>query len=402
MTDASGFERRHSFAYVVFAVALCDLAMMTLAISINLLPVFLTTFSREFGGAGGLSSEELARPGVMAFAGLVSGILVAGPLADRWGAKLFAVSGSVLIGVGLILLTQAPSYWMVIMASFVMGVGAGVLDMILSPIVSALQPHRRTISMNLLHSFYCTGAVVTILAGALALRYDVGWRGAASWLAGMPIVVAIAFVFTPLPKLVAEGQDRTRTRTLIRKPVFLVALAAIFLGGATELGMAYWLPAYGEATLGFSAWHASLAFLGFNLAMAMGRLAIALLPHRIDPITLMLWCCAGSVVLFLCASFAPIPIVALVSCVLAGLTGSCLWPSTLAVAADRFPHGGATMFALLAALGNIGGVFMPWVVGIVADASNLHLGLATSALCPLLMIGLLLSMRKDHAEPVRR
>lgn len=401
MTDPQPVPYRpRSFGYTVFAVALCDVAMMSLAISINLLPVFLTTFSREFGGDAGLSGEQLARPGVMAFAGLVSGILVAGPLADRWGAKLFAVGGSVLIALGLMVLTRAPSYTMVLVASFVMGVGAGVLDMILSPIVSALQPKRRTISLNLLHSFYCTGAVVTILAGALALRYDVGWRGAAFWLAAMPLAVGIAFVFTPLPRLVTEGQDRTRTRTLIRKPVFLVALAAIFLGGATELGMAYWLPAYAESTLGFSAWHASLAFLGFNLAMAIGRLAIALLPHRIDAITLMLWCCCGSVVLFLSASFAPVAVIALASCILAGLTGSCLWPSTLAVAADRFPHGGATMFALLAALGNIGGIFMPWVVGIVADASNLRLGLATSALCPLLMIGLLLWMRRQHASPL--
>jgi hypothetical protein len=45
------------------------------------------------------------------------------------------------------------------------------------------------------------------------------------------------------------------------------------------------------------------------------------------------------------------------ACILVGLTGSCLWPTTLAVAADRYPHGGATMFALLGALGNFGGHF---------------------------------------------
>jgi len=38
-----------------------------------------------------------------------------------------------------------------------------------------------------------------------------------------------------------------------------------------------------------------------------------------------------------------------------GLAGSCLWPTTLGVASDRFPRGGATMFGLLAAFGNPGG-----------------------------------------------
>ena len=54
-------------------------------------------------------------------------------------------------------------------------------------------------------------------------------------------------------------------------------------------------------------------------------------------------------------------------------------------AGDRFPQGGASMFGLLAALGNFGGVFMPWLVGVAADAASLRWGLSTATLCPLLM-----------------
>jgi nitrate/nitrite transporter NarK len=66
----------------------------------------------------------------------------------------------------------------------------------------------------------------------------------------------------------------------------------------------------------------------------------------------------------------------------------------LAVTADRYPDGGATMFGALAAIGNMGGIFMPWVVGWVADQSNLHWGLAVSALAPALMLPLVLGMRR--------
>ena len=38
-------------------------------------------------------------------------------------------------------------------AAALMGCGAGILDMVLSPIVSALEPERRTWAMNWLHSF---------------------------------------------------------------------------------------------------------------------------------------------------------------------------------------------------------------------------------------------------------
>ena len=146
-----------------------------------------------------------------------------------------------------------------------------------------------------------------------------------------------------------------------------------------------------QSILHFPKFTADLAFLGFSLAMAIGRLAIGLIPSA-KPIPLMLACCALSIVLFLTASFAPWPPVALAACIGAGLAGSCLWPSTLAVAADRFPHGGASMFAVLAALGNFGGICMPWLIGFIADHAGLPIGLATA--CPALMILALLGLRQ--------
>ena len=51
------------------------------------------------------------------------------------------------------------------------------------------------------------------------------------------------------------------------------------------------------------------------------------------------------------------------------------------------------MFGLLAAFGNLGGILMPWLVGVTSDWSSLRLGLATSTACPLLMAFVLLWMR---------
>jgi fucose permease len=108
----------------------------------------------------------------------------------------------------------------------------------------------------------------------------------------------------------------------------------------------------------------------------------------------MLVSCAATTVLFPIASFAPNRTVAVAACILVGLSGSCLWPTTLAIAAERYPHGGATMFALLGALGNFGGIFMPWLVGMIADPWGLRWGLASATFCPLIMLLILEWMRK--------
>ncbi len=371
---------------------LCYGAMMALAIGLNLLPVFLTHLSERFGGASGLAAEQLGRLGAAGFFGLVIGIVITGPLADRWGAKPFAQLGNGLIAVSLLGLAFAPTYEMLAIGLVVLGLGAGILDMVLSPVVAALNPERRAAAMNWLHSYYCVGAVVTILVGTVLLRLGFGWRMACLALAPLPLLLIIGFAPRAFPSMAVEG-TRTRVRDLLRRGWFLLALAAIFLGGATELGMAQWLPAYVETSLGFPAWIGGTSLLLFSVAMALGRMVVGAAGTRWNPYTIMALSCATSVVLFLAASFFPEDRVALVACILAGFTGSCLWPTMLAVTADRYPQGGASMFALLAAFGNAGGIAMPWLVGWVADRKDLHWGLATSALAPLGMLALVVLLR---------
>lgn len=377
------------------AFALCYAAMVCLAITVNLMPIFLTTLRVDLGGRAGLTGEQLGRISAFTFAGLVGGILFTGPLADRWGGKLFSILGTLLIGVGLALLGISPGYSMVLVAVFVMGLGAGVLDMVLSPIVAALQPDSRATALNWLHSFYGIGTVITVLVGTLAFRLGIGWRTISLTLVPVPLLVALGFLNVDLPPLISDKVgERTALRDLCRNSSFLAVNVAIFLGGALELGLAQWLPAYAEMSLGFSKWTGSISLLFFSAAMALGRILAGLIGRRVDSIRLMLGCCWTSVVLFLLACFAPWSAVALAASVAVGLAGSCLWPTTLGVAADRFPQGGATMFGLLAAFGNLGGILMPWLIGVTADWSSLRLGLATSTACPLLMALVLLWIQR--------
>ncbi|MCB1105616.1 MAG: MFS transporter [Cephaloticoccus sp.] len=369
------------------------LAMMSLSIGLNLLPVFLTTIGEIYGGETGLTQEQLGRLGASTFAGLVVGILITGPLADRLGAKPFVQLGNALIAISLVGAALAADYTMLALALFCLGLGAGILDMVLSPVVAALNPTRRAAAMNWLHSFYCVGAVFTILVGTVALTAGLGWRGTCLLLMILPLGLLVAFAPLKFPALHLEG-GRLKLRTLIRRGWFWIALVAILLGGATEAGMSQWLPAYAETALGFPTWVGGLALLLFSVAMAAGRMVVGAAGARWNAYHIMALGCGSSVLLFVASSFLPIPVLALIACVLVGFTGSCLWPTMLAVTADRYPDGGASMYGMLGAFGNLGGIFMPWLVGWVADKHDLHWGLAISALAPLLMLPLVLGLRR--------
>ncbi len=269
--------------------------------------------------------------------------------------------------------------------------------MVLSPIVAALNPARRATAMNWLHSFYCVGAVVTILVGTVVLQLGFGWQTACLVLMPLPLGLLLAFSPLRFPALSVEG-GRLRLRTLVKRGWFLVALICIFLGGATESGMVQWLPAYTETALGYPVWVGGAALLMFNIAMMVGRMGVAAIGSRWNPYRVMAWGSGASIALFVVGSFSPVPAIALMACVLVGLTGSCLWPTMLAVTADRYPDGGASMYGALGAFGNMGGICMPWVVGWVADWSDLHWGLVISALAPAIMLPLVLGLRRSKAS----
>jgi len=388
-------------ATVTPALWLCNGAMMAVALGLILVPIYLTTFRQAFAVDGvPLSEEQLGRIPAVLFGWVTVGILFSGPLADRWGAKLFAVAGLVLVCLGLVVTATATSYAALLVGASVTGLGAGIIDMVLSPIVSALQPHRRSAALNVLHSFYCVGAVLTTVLGYIAIRGGIGWRWVCLIMTLFPALVALGLMRVSIPPVVEAGQARQPARTLLRSPYFLIAFLAMFLAGATELGIAQWLPAFAELHLGFEKQTSALTLSMFLVAMAVGRLWCARLVHRFPVFHLMIAGCIFAVVLYGVGCFATNRYVAITACIGVGLAVSLLWPSMLGVTADQFPHGGATMFGLMAAAGNASGFAVPWLIGIVAGYSHLGVGLLVGAVCPLILVFLLLWMRGHRPRNV--
>ena len=65
---------------------------------------------------------------------------------------------------------------------------------------------------------------------------------------------------------------------------------------------------------------------------------------------------------------------------------SLFWPGTLSAGSRAFPKGDAVMFSVFAMCGDIGCCIGPWLLGIIADVTNLHVGFAVSSVFPIIMI----------------
>lgn len=374
-----------SFTHAPRVLLLCNAGMVCVAIGAGVLPVFLTTFSETFGGLG--PAELGALPGLL-FAGFVVGIVLSGPLADRFGARLFAMGGTGLCAGGLLLAAAAPNFGWLLAAAGCIGLGAGILDMLMSPLVAAVATDRRARAMNRLHAFYSIGVVATVLIASGSLWLTIPWRAVMVGLAVLPASVMVGFAGCPLPPLVHPDHERSRLLQLLLMPRFHLALLMIMLTGATEEGMSQWLPAYAESELGYGKATAGFALAAYAVAQTVGRfIGSSAGAGHIGPYGLLAMGSLASACCYSIAAWASAPPVALAACVLAGLACSMLWPTLLGVTADRIPHGGATLFGLMAAAGNLGCVLGTWAEGQVAAKSNLHVALGLGALAPLLLAG---------------
>ena len=385
--DAASLPRRR-------ILALCCLGMLTLGLVGNVPALCLTQIAGEFALDKAASGLFI---GCM-FWGLVTSILIAGPLADRVGFRYLMAVAAVFEAAGMCLVAFGGRAWTAYAGEFVAGAGMGIFDALVTPLACAVYPRARARVASLLHSFYPFGMFLVVLVFLLLTRLGWTWRDMYVLLGLSCIPVGALFLLVRLPTKAHEGDQRLPGRQLLRTGAFWLLLMVILLAGTAELGFSQWLPAYIEwATRGTQVGGA-VALLLFGAAMTVGRLANSALAHRVRPRTLYTGGAAVCVAALLAATVPGPRWLMPAAAVLFGLAVSGLWPITLAMAGNRFPRAGVSMYSLLHAAGNLGGFVGPLVVGVMARSWRLEAGYAALALAPLAGIGVVCALRSPEAR----
>jgi len=146
-------------------------------------------------------------------------------------------------------------------------------------------------------------------------------------------------------------------------------------------GVSFWLPAYIEEAAGGVRAAGALGLLLFGAAMTSGRLLNSAAPRRFGAQRLFALGATLCTARLLLAA-VPAPAAFTTGCLaVLGMAVSGLWPNTLALAGDRFPQAGASMYAVLHAAGNMDGSG-PVFVGLVGAGLHLRAGIGFLAGAP--------------------
>jgi len=393
-------NRRIGFGYTRIA---CYLGFIGQAIANNFAPLLFLTFQKEFD----IPLSQIALLASINFVVQLAVDYVGGKTADKIGYRACMLIAHVSYALGIAGLAFLPQMFSqpfvgLLIAVFLYGVGGGLCEVLVSPIIEACPSDNKAGQMSLLHSFYCWGVVaVMLLSTAFFAVFGLeNWRILCWVWAVVPFANIFLFAVVPINRIVEVGEGMSMGQLMKSKLFWLLALLMV-TSGASEISMSQWASAYTESALGVSKAVGDLAGpCLFAALMGVARVFYAKFSDRVDLTKLMLASGVLCAVCYLLASVGGIPVLGLLGCGLCGLAAGIMWPGTLNIATSRCPTGGTAMFALLALAGDVGASAGPALVGRVYDmtGSNLCAGVLSAAVFPIVMIGGLIVLRKSSGR----
>lgn len=377
----------------------CYLGFITQAITANFAPLLFLTFKDSY-------SIPLEKVALIPMAFFMTQLLIdfaATKFVDRIGYRTCVVCSQVLSAVGLALLAVLPEvlpdpFTGILIAVVLYAMGAGLIEVLISPIVEACPFDNKDGVMSLLHSFYCWGMVGVILGSTVffAVFSVKNWHILALLWAVIPFVNAFNFLKCPIERLTEDGEGM-KMGQLFRIPLFWLMALLMVCSGASEISMAQWASAFTESAMGVSKTIGDLAGpCLFAVLMGISRVFYGKMSEKLDLTKTMLGCGALCILCYLLASLSSSPVLGLMGCALCGISVGIMWPGTLSISAQKCPKGGTVMFALLALAGDLGGSIGPSLVGSVSSMAdgNLKTGLLVATLFPVLLIAGLVVLKK--------
>ena len=324
------------------------------------------TFGQSLGSVGVLIAALML--------GSLTSSLTAGWVLARLPVARYCALGSAVAFVGL--LGYLSSSWpLVVAATFVTGVGSGMLTAGLNTFVAAHYPASR---MNWLHACYGLGSSLgPFLFTLWAFSLELPWRWTYAGIAAVYLILA-ALVFTtrhnwlPLRSKDDGSVSSIRTegglgRTLSLGVVWL-AVAVFFVHNGTSVSTGQLSGSLFNLGRGVPVEVAGNAAALYWACVTVGRLLVGVFVDRVGSVRLLRFCMPVTVVGALLLWFAPTPLVGFVALAVMGLTLAPVYPTMISRTPQLVgPSLSAYAIGVQTAAASLGSAALPGVLSGAAD-----------------------------------
>jgi fucose permease len=343
---------------------------------------------------------DLTRTGLLGSAvvlGVGIGVLAAGPLVDRLERRGLFLAALVITALALGSVTASMSFPRAIVHVLLAGLGGGLYETVLNTSTVERYRERAVRALTLLHAAATAGAV----ALPFAVSALVAWHPALDWTVPFRLLGAahlgVALLAAPL-RLERPARQAKRGGSESGAKIMTPALAALCVASFAYVGVEsaitlFSIP-YATEGLALDPERGRRAISFFWLGLLIGRLGFAARPPSDDARPAALAGVLAAAVVIAGVAFRWTHLEVFLATI--GFTLGGVFPLLVALAGRRVPHAPGTAVGLVAGLGSLGGMAIPWMTGLAGDRVGISVAIGGLGLWCVVVAGSAMLAQRSH------
>lgn len=320
------------------------------------------------------------------YAGYFAATFLVGRMIDYFGYKMTLIFGGICMLAGVTGYAASSVFFSLLLFVFFIGMGLGTLELSGSNIITVFYPEKKGSYLNILTAIAGIGSIFSpIIVNALFVK-GFSWRMV--YYSGLTVLLPATIYFilikNPLVNRSRQSGDMIQKKHAVSTSVplfrydFLSMYLVNFLYMAAEMGIATWLTEFymkiGLGDAGDSTRNLSLFYIG----MTSGRMIGSIFVDRLGRRNSILFGTAGALFCILTGIFGPPTFRSFAA--VSGVFCSVIFPTATAVISS-FPEGDCgRVQGFYFACGGLGGMFGPWIMGVVSDYCGVKWGMILSGI----------------------
>ncbi|WP_066220005.1 MFS transporter [Formosa haliotis] len=372
------------------------LALITTAMTFAIRARLETVFGPE---GVGLTLEQLGYAFAPAFFGFTIAMIIGGPLVDLLGIKKIIWMAFITHALGIVLTLMADSMTSLFIATLCIGIGNGMVEAALNPMIASMYPKEKTKMLNRFHVWFPGGIVIGALVAWLIMDVlGLSWQVMVGTLFIPLILYAVLFYGQNIPvtERVQLGVSNKKMFSSIFNPLFLFMVFCMLLTAASELGTTQRI----ESLLKSSVASPLLVLAFINGIMALGRLFAGQVVHKLKPSGMLLYSAIFTFIGLWLLTITSEGMTFVAAAVFAiGVT--FFWPTMLGFVAEYLPETGALGLSIMGGAGMFSVSIVLPIMGHLMDNASAEEALRTMSILPAILIvaflGLNIYMKKNKS-----
>lgn len=354
-------NRKIAFVSVFTGIFLFGVSMVILG---STLPILKERFGMNDAEAGGLFS--------ILPIGLLTGSVIFGPIADKYGYRWVLFTASLFLSLGFLGIAHANSINLLRICILFFGIGGGVINGASSALVSDLSESKnKIINLTWLGVFFCLGAFLTPLV--LSVIDKSSHTQVIDVSSILSLLVAVLFAVISYPITVQKEKISFRLIPIfLENKLFLAICSYLFFQSAYEALVNNWSVSYFIDGLGFLPEKALRALSFSVLGMISMRILIGTVLKEIS-FNRLIGLALISLLLGLICLISPTSFfVKVTGMFLLGVGLAPGFPVMLGTAGEMFKEISATAFSFAMLIALIGNTSINYATGVLTEKCGMR------------------------------